>query len=339
MGNPNTPEGKAQLARQSPLNAADKIKTPLMVVQGANDPRVNKRESDQIVIALRDRGFPVEYIVAPDEGHGFQRPVNNMAMLTATEKFLAKHLNGRYQTGAKLEVAERLKEITVDPKTVTLAKKIEASSGTPKPVSTLKLNTTKYQGKIELGEQVIPLEIVSALKEENGIIVALETAKLAGQEMSDLTILDKNSLTVKKRVIKQGPMTINITFTDSKADGNTEMNGQTKPFTADLGGALFADGAGSFDVIGTLPLAAGYTTSFRNFDPNKQKVTLKQLKVLSEENVTVPGGSFDAFKVELSSDDDGLITLWIAKDSRKMVKVTAVLKQMGGAKLTTELAK
>jgi dipeptidyl aminopeptidase/acylaminoacyl peptidase len=63
------------LERQSPLNSAAKIKTPLMVVQGANDPRVNKRESDQIVVALRDRGFPVEYLVAPDEGHGFQRPV------------------------------------------------------------------------------------------------------------------------------------------------------------------------------------------------------------------------------------------------------------------------
>ncbi|MGI8787054.1 MAG: S9 family peptidase, partial [Pyrinomonadaceae bacterium] len=70
MGDPNTPEGKAQLLRQSPLNSADKIKTPLMVVQGANDPRVNIREANQIVVALRDRNYPVEYIVAPDEGHG-----------------------------------------------------------------------------------------------------------------------------------------------------------------------------------------------------------------------------------------------------------------------------
>src|SRR5207249_645489 len=64
MGDPNTAEGKAQLDRQSPLNSAAKIKTPLMVVQGANDPRVNKREADQIVIALRDRGYPVEYLLA-----------------------------------------------------------------------------------------------------------------------------------------------------------------------------------------------------------------------------------------------------------------------------------
>ena len=68
MGNPKDPEGRKQLERQSPLNSASKIHTPLLVAQGANDPRVKKAESEQIVIALRDRGFPVEYILAPDEG-------------------------------------------------------------------------------------------------------------------------------------------------------------------------------------------------------------------------------------------------------------------------------
>ncbi|HYG10665.1 MAG TPA: S9 family peptidase [Pyrinomonadaceae bacterium] len=121
MGDPTTAEGKAQLIRQSPLTHAGKIKTPLLVVQGANDPRVNKREADQIVIALRDRGFPVEYVVAPDEGHGFARPVNRMAMLALTEKFLAKYLGGRYQESLTPDVAKRLQEITVDPKTVKLA--------------------------------------------------------------------------------------------------------------------------------------------------------------------------------------------------------------------------
>lgn len=123
MGDPNTTEGKAQLLRQSPLTHATKIKTPLLITQGANDPRVNKRESDQIVIALRERNYPVEYIVAPDEGHGYARPVNNMAVLAAAEKFLAKHLGGRYQDSMTPEVANRLKEITVDVKTVTLPTK------------------------------------------------------------------------------------------------------------------------------------------------------------------------------------------------------------------------
>jgi len=120
MGDPNTKEGKAQMIRQSPLTHVDKIKTPLLVVQGANDPRVNKRESDQIVIALRDRNYPVEYLVAPDEGHGFARPVNNLAMVATTEKFLAKHLGGRFQESMTGPVAKRLSEITVDPKDVKL---------------------------------------------------------------------------------------------------------------------------------------------------------------------------------------------------------------------------
>jgi dipeptidyl aminopeptidase/acylaminoacyl peptidase len=120
-GDPTTAEGRAQLMRQSPLTHADKIKTPLLIVQGANDVRVKKSQADQIVISLRDRGFPVEYIVAPDEGHGFARRVNIISTLAMAEKFLAKHLGGRYQESLTPEVAKRLQEITVDPKTVKLA--------------------------------------------------------------------------------------------------------------------------------------------------------------------------------------------------------------------------
>jgi dipeptidyl aminopeptidase/acylaminoacyl peptidase len=123
VGDPTTPEGRAQLIRQSPLTHADKIKTPLLVVQGANDVRVKKSQADQMVISLRDRGFPVEYMVAPDEGHGFARRVNIMAAMVMTEKFLSKYLGGRYQESLTPEVAKRMQEITVDPKTVKLAAK------------------------------------------------------------------------------------------------------------------------------------------------------------------------------------------------------------------------
>ena len=134
MGNPKDPEGRKQLERQSPLNSASKIHTPLLVAQGANDPRVKKAESEQIVIALRDRGFPVEYILAPDEGHGFARPVNSMSLFAAAEGFFAKHLAGRAQKDMTPEVTARLKEITVDPKTVVLAAKADpAAVGAPKP--------------------------------------------------------------------------------------------------------------------------------------------------------------------------------------------------------------
>lgn len=125
MADPNTPEGKKLLESESPVNAAARIRTPLMVVQGANDPRVNKRNSDEIVVAVRDRGVPVQYLVAPDEGHGFARPINNLAMVTEMEKFLAKYLDGRCQESVPSDVAERLKQITVDPKTVSLNARLD----------------------------------------------------------------------------------------------------------------------------------------------------------------------------------------------------------------------
>jgi dipeptidyl aminopeptidase/acylaminoacyl peptidase len=118
MADPNTPAGKELLIAESPLTKAKSIVTPLVVVQGRNDPRVNIRESNQIVAAVRDNGKPVEYLVAPDEGHGFARPINNLAMVTTMEAFFAKYLGGRYQKEIPADVAERLKVLVVDPKTV-----------------------------------------------------------------------------------------------------------------------------------------------------------------------------------------------------------------------------
>jgi dipeptidyl aminopeptidase/acylaminoacyl peptidase len=131
MADPTTPHGKALLVAESPLTQAKAIVTPLMVVQGKNDPRVNIRESNQIVAAVRDNGKPVRYLVAPDEGHGFQRPINNLAMVTAMEEFFAKFLDGRYQTNVPNDVAAKLKEITVDPKTVSGSVKLEGALSVP----------------------------------------------------------------------------------------------------------------------------------------------------------------------------------------------------------------
>ncbi|HEY1751718.1 MAG TPA: S9 family peptidase [Caulobacteraceae bacterium] len=119
MADPTTPQGKALLVAESPLTEAKAIVTPLMVVQGKNDPRVNVRESAQIVAAVRDNGKPVEYLVAPDEGHGFARPINNLALVTEMETFFAKYLGGRYQADVPADVAAQIKVLWVDPKTVS----------------------------------------------------------------------------------------------------------------------------------------------------------------------------------------------------------------------------
>ena len=131
MADPTTPDGKALLVAESPLTSAKAIVTPLMVVQGKNDPRVNIRESNQIVAAVRDNGKPVEYLVAPDEGHGFARPINNLAMVTAMEKFFEQYLSGRSQKDVPPDVAAKLKEITVDPKTVNGSATLDGALANP----------------------------------------------------------------------------------------------------------------------------------------------------------------------------------------------------------------
>jgi len=118
VGDPETPEGEKRIREASPLFSADKITKPLLIIQGANDPRVKQAEADQIVVAMRDNGRQVSYILADDEGHGFAKPLNKMAMFAEVERFLAPILGGRFQKEMPDDVAKRLKEITVDIKTV-----------------------------------------------------------------------------------------------------------------------------------------------------------------------------------------------------------------------------
>jgi dipeptidyl aminopeptidase/acylaminoacyl peptidase len=340
MGDPGTAEGKAWLTERSPLFSSGKIKTSLLVAQGANDPRVNRAEAEQIVIALRDRGFPVEYVLAPDEGHGFARPINNLALFMAVEKFLAKHLDGRYQDGGSPESVARLKEITVDPKTVVLSKKVDAASvGLPKVASPIVPGSYNYKAEIAMGAQKIPLKVSTTIKGENGGWTVVDNTETPMGPMTETAVLDRDTLAVRKRSVKQGPFTMNVEYTDKKATGTMTMNGKDQAVSADLDGALFADSAGAHQCIGALPLADGYSTAFRNFDLQKQKLKLMQLKVAGTESVTVPAGTFDAYRVEITSGDGGAdkSTVWIAKDTRKPVKVSEVLAQMGGATLTAEL--
>jgi dipeptidyl aminopeptidase/acylaminoacyl peptidase len=95
-GNPDDPEQEADMLARSPITRVDQIRTPLLVVQGANDPRVVQAESDNLVQALRARGVEVEYMVKDDEGHGFINDENVIDMYRAVERFLAEHLGGRH---------------------------------------------------------------------------------------------------------------------------------------------------------------------------------------------------------------------------------------------------
>lgn len=340
MGDPSTPEGRAQLERQSPLNSAAKIKTPLLVIQGANDPRVKKAESDQIVVALRERGFPVEYLVAPDEGHGFARPVNSMAMFALAEKFLAKHLGGRAQESVPPDVATRLAEITVDVNTVTLAKKVDAASvGVPKLAAMLTPGTSSYKVTIEVAGQTIPLTVKREIKEENGSWVVMDRAESPMGPVTDTAVLAKESLALLRRSVQQGPVVFEIEFKDGKATGTMTTNGKPRPIASDLGGPLFGDGAGADAVLAMLPLEPGFTATYRTFDLQTQKVQLKQVKVGGNEEVTVPAGTFSTIRLEVTSaeGEPSTMTLWVDKASRRVVKTRGNPARLNGGTITVEM--
>jgi dipeptidyl aminopeptidase/acylaminoacyl peptidase len=95
VGNPDTDE--EFLKSRSPLFKVDQIKIPILIAQGANDPRVKQAESEQIVEAMKRKGIDYEYMLFPDEGHGFAKPENRLKFYAAAEKFLARHLGGRYE--------------------------------------------------------------------------------------------------------------------------------------------------------------------------------------------------------------------------------------------------
>jgi dipeptidyl aminopeptidase/acylaminoacyl peptidase len=105
IGDWSQPEIKQALLEVSPLTHVAKIKRPLLIGQGANDPRVKQAESDQIVKAMQAKRIPVSYVLFPDEGHGFARPENSLAFFAAAEAFLSAHLGGVYQPITKGELA------------------------------------------------------------------------------------------------------------------------------------------------------------------------------------------------------------------------------------------
>jgi len=117
VGDPRTKGGSRLLEMRSPLNYADQIRNPLLIGQGANDPRVKRSESDQIVEAMNKNDVPVTYVVYPDEGHGFQRPENRMSFFAIAEHFLSERLGGRAQPvgddfeGSSLRIPEGAKYV------------------------------------------------------------------------------------------------------------------------------------------------------------------------------------------------------------------------------------
>lgn len=342
MADPTTPEGKAQLERQSPLNHVDKIKTPLLIVQGANDPRVKKPEADQIVVAMREKGIPVAYICADDEGHGFARPVNNMAYLAAAEKFMAQHLGGRYQESMKPEVAKRLQQITIDPKTVTKPKRAdeiaaEAAGRSGHPIRDFVPAEYQYDVKVEAGGQKIGMQAKREVKSDGNNWIVSDEAKSMMGTVKDQNVVEKNTMKGLSRQVEQGPMKVEVKYGADEVTGNTEMAGKKQAFSTKTTDFLVPNGAGEDLYLALMPMEVGKNFFYKTYNVQKQAVTTYEVKVLRKESVTVPAGTFEALVLDIkdATGEPGDRTLWVANGVP--VKSVATMPQMGGAKVTSEL--
>lgn len=356
VGDPEDPEDHERLIAQSPLFKADQIEAPLLVIQGANDPRVKQRESDQIVVALRDRGFPVEYLVAKDEGHGFAGKENRLAVAVAMERFLAEHLGGRYQEGIADETAERLDELTVDVDSVEVqeldedaAKEAETASLPMGDGSALEPAAMTYRVTLETMGQQIEMEMSRTIEpgtfDETPVWRAIDAtqlpAQMGGSTAVDTFEVDKVILMPVRRHAK-GMGRITLRFTDAAITG--EMQGQmgAMPISVELDAPVVGDGAGLELWLAGLPLEAGYTTTLRTFSPAEQKVRPFKLTVEGSEQVETPAGSFDTFTVQLTPLDDsegGTATLHVTQTAPHVVvkSTTKLPAQMGSGTSTVTL--
>jgi dipeptidyl aminopeptidase/acylaminoacyl peptidase len=343
VGDPDDPKDAERLKEQSPLHSAKAIVRPLLVVQGANDPRVKKAESDQIVVALRDLGREVQYLVAPDEGHGFAGRDNRIAMFAEIERFLAAHLPGRAQEGMSPEITKKLADITVDVKTVKVVPAAvtmgAGASSTPK-FGALTPGTVAYAAHIEAGGKAFDAKLSVAVTAAGAGWTVAETTEGPMGKATDTHTLDKETLAPVKRVVDQGPTHIEIGFSDGQVKGEIKAGGQTLPVDAKVTGRVYGDGIPLFLAVATSPLDAGRTTTLRAFDLLGGHDKAVVVTVGKEEQVKVPAGSFAAVKVTLQPEDGGTgDTIWVEKAApHRVVRWESTLPaQMGGGTARGEL--
>ena len=331
VGDPSTEEGKKRIQEASPLFSADKIVKPLLIIQGANDPRVKKAEADQIVIALRDKGKTVSYLLADDEGHGFRKPVNQMAMFAETERFLAGILGGRYQDGMPQDVAERLTELKVDISKVTYEPKkaVQTVKELPAITNNLKAQTVNYNFKLEVQGQAIPMTMTRTISKKANNWVVKDVATGMMGEMSDESEFSP-AMAIANRTISQMGQNVAMAFSKEKVVMDMAGKKMDIPFT----GAYLSDGAGLDMLVAGLPLKKDYSLAFEMPDMMSGKAKQVTLKVVGNEMIN----NVDCFKCEIVSNDNAndITTMWINPTSKMAEKTVQIMPAMGNAKITID---
>jgi dienelactone hydrolase len=331
VGDPNTEEGKKAIHDASPLFSADKINRPLLIIQGANDPRVKQAEADQIVIALRDKGKKVDYLLAPDEGHGFAKPLNRKAMYAEVEKFLSEVIGGRYQTDMEDAVRKTLESLRVDVNTVKYEPKKQISSATSLPAvkDPFKAGTMEYDVMFEVQGQKIPMQMKRTIEQRDGKWVVNDESTGAMGQSKDEMVYTADAMPVN-RMMEQMGQKIEMSYGEDKAGIAMAGMNMEIPFTA----AYLSDGPGLDHIIARWPLKEGYSLVTEVPDLSTIKAKQVQFSVTGQEKVQEK----NCWKVEMTSTDNpkDITTFWIDPLSASALRMVSVMPAMGNAVMTIE---
>lgn len=329
VGDPESEEGKQRIREASPLFSATKIEKPLLIIQGANDPRVKQAEADQIVIALRDRGHDVAYLLADDEGHGFAKPVNQMAMYAEVERFLASKLGGRYQSEMPSDVAKRLGELRVDISKVTYndPKQMKVSESLP-PVKNLpKEGTETWDVTLSVQGQTIPMTAQRSVRRDGEKWVFEDQMKTPFGSAVDISTYTA-SFAPLSRSVEQGEQKIELNYRDKEVEIQT--NGATS--SLEYNGAILGLGGGRDAIIAGIDWQGGESLVVSVVNIEQKKIATQQLKC--EGNETLDGVVCLKITVTDVENTADKATFWFDPKTRKMVRVEAVVPALGNAKMT-----
>jgi hypothetical protein len=293
----------------------------------------------------------VEYIVAPDEGHGFRGVENRMAMFARVEDFLAEHNGGRYQKEMAEDIAERLEAITVDIESVKEPKRatgLDAARTTPLPptdIERVRTGSASYSATLKMSGQEMALsstrEISLRDTEDGKVVDIISSSQGPMGSATDHYVVDAGSMLPLKREVQQGPATVEVAYSSDSVTGSIKA-GQEIPISVELDAPAFgADGALETAILG-LDLDEDYRTTLRAIEIGMQnRVRIHSVRVEEAETVTVPAGEFETWKVVVEPIDGegGGQTLWVTREAPRILvqAETTLPPQMGGATVNSQL--
>ena len=326
VGNPAVAADVEDMNKRSPLFRVNRIEDPLLIVQGANDPRVTKREADQMAIALRDRGVKVRYLLAPNEGHGFVNADNRLALYRAMELFFKDCLGGRAQASVAPAIEQHIARLTVNVDTLKLAPR-ESEPTTMlignSALSTARLGAEESTRRLILVQggqerEVGTVRTTVTVIDVNGqpalqVVQALSSAMLGSG--ADTIVVNRATLAPIRHRSVNARRTMSIDFRgDSVVGSVTQAGGAAQPIALRADTALFDSNA--FDLIlRALPLAEGYAVRYPVYLHEGGGKVWVTSRVTGSERMPAAGGTTtDAWVIE-SKMGPRTVKYWVAKDS------------------------